>query len=205
MGLDFSYLLYFPRENLWDVLQSLASLCRPSDLPTLIVFPDHMLPLSMEPWDKKDRMMRFDEEEFGFTLSIYFPLDEAIREYAQRAFSEHYQEMAKESPLGFPIGYVYTTVNNGVKIPDSPRNDPKLALIEFGTTGTRMSLLFSESDSIRRRFCELLNKHAGICGVFNMENDGEVIWWKGRNVQWRIGDPFLHPDDIQQEISDQAG
>ncbi|UCD99379.1 MAG: hypothetical protein JSV42_01235, partial [Chloroflexota bacterium] len=78
-----------------------------------------------------------------------------------------------------------------------------LVLFDFGTTGTRMSLLFSYSTSIRKTFTELLEKHHGICGVFNREAEGgEVFWFKGRRVSVYIEDQFMLPDEIEVILSE---
>jgi hypothetical protein len=44
MGLNYSYLLYFKRERMWDALQGVVTLADPHDPPpTTIQFPDHDL------------------------------------------------------------------------------------------------------------------------------------------------------------------
>ena len=43
MGLDFSYLLYFKREDLWSVLQGVVAIAEPHQPPITIHFPDHEL------------------------------------------------------------------------------------------------------------------------------------------------------------------
>jgi len=205
MGLDFSYLLYFKRERLWDALQGVAALCRPNELPALIVFPDHILSLSIEPWDDKDRMVKCDEPEFGFKISMYFLPDDSLKEYLQRAFSEYYEEMSKESPLGLPVGYIYLTVYNDMHSLDQEPLDPDLVMMEFGTTGTRMSLLFSESVSIRKQFTTLLEQYSGVCGMFNMEMEGLVFWLNGRRMEEQISDPWMHPKMITDELKEAPG
>ena len=88
---------------------------------------------------------------------------------------------------------IYLTIYQ--EIPDQPASD--LVLFNFGTTGTKMSILFLESDSIRKTFEELLEKIPGICGVFNRETSGEVIWFKGRQISEEISDPYLPPAEIE--------
>lgn len=197
MGLDFSYLLYFKRERLWDALQGVAAVSRPSQLPTLIAFPDHMLSLSLGSWDEKERIYQYNDSEFGFATSMYFPEDAEIRDYTKRVFPDYYNEMAKESPKGIPVGYIYLTVYNDLQSLDQDDIDPGLVMMEFGTTGTNMSILFSNSISIRRKFVELLSKYGGVCGIFNMEIEAKVFWWHGVEVDEDIGDAWMSPKEIE--------
>lgn len=197
MGMDYSYLLYFKRQDLWQALQGVASTSQPSKLPTLIVFPDHMLSLSLESWGKNEKLIGHDAAQFGFMTSIYFPPDAAIREYLQRVSPEHYEAMSKESLLGLPVGIIYLSVYNNMLNFREKTWDPELVLLDFGTPGTNMSLLFAESDSIRNRFTRLLEKYHGVCGVLNMEDGGRVFWLNGRRVEAEIPDPYLPPAEIE--------
>ncbi len=55
MGLNYKYMLYFHKDQLWEVLKGLSDLCdREGMKPTTIQFPDHdlMIPL-MSSWEKK--------------------------------------------------------------------------------------------------------------------------------------------------------
>lgn len=204
MGLDYSYLLYFKREQLWEALQGVARFARPSQCQTLVVFPDHILPLALEPWNKEHRMVKFDDPKFEFTISLYFPEDDEITEYALRLFPDYYETMVKESPLGIPIGTIYTTVYSDLSVfmkefDNSDKKELATAdhvLMEFGTTGTKMSLLFSESASIRNRFQELLEANHGVCGILNREGPSEVIWLNGRRLASWIDDPSMPLEEI---------
>ncbi|MEX2162425.1 MAG: hypothetical protein WD751_11000 [Anaerolineales bacterium] len=196
MGLDYSYLLYFKRERLWDALQGLAGFTRPSKKQTVVVFPDHILLLPLEPWYSEHRMVKFDAPQFPFTISIYFQEDEAIREYVMRNFREHYEEMSKESPLGFPIGIIYLTVYRDLQAFNKDFDNTDLVLMEFGTTGTRMSLLFAESRSIRKRFEGLLEAHQGVYGILNLEGPARLIWCSGHRVDYELPDAFMKPEEI---------
>jgi hypothetical protein len=200
MGLDFSYLLYFKRDSLWELLQDVAARARPSELPTLVAFPDHILSLSLRCSNEKDRLVRCDGPEFGFDTSIYFPEDEEITDYAKRLFPEYYEEMSKESPLGFPIGCIYLTVYNDLSAFHQKVRDPDLVMLEFGTPGTTMSLLFSVSASIRERFTGLLENHSGICGLLNMENEALVFWLDGRRLDETIPSPWSSPAEIRDML-----
>ncbi len=196
MGLDFSYMLYFERGQLWNALQAVVEIAWAHDPPTLIHFPDHALTLPLDTWaplDKKD--FQHDEPEFNFAIVLNFPEDAAILEYLRvRDHNIHNGPPDPDTKQG--IGMIYLTVYQ--EIPDQPAVD--LILFNFGTTGTNMSILFQESESIRKTFVDLLEKIPGICGVFNRETSGEVIWFKGRQISEEIGDPTLLPAEIEAAL-----
>jgi hypothetical protein len=200
MGLDYSYLLYFKRQKLWDVLQTVMEMSRPSSLPTLVVFPDHILPLSLKGWGEKERIVNFNEPQIDFTTSIYFHPDEEIKDYIKRNSPEHYETMSIESPLGIPIGCIYLTIYNDLRKFENKDWDPNLTLLNFGTPGTKMSVLFSESASIRNRFVELLETHDGICGILNMEDSAIVFWLNGYLFDKTIPDPYMTPEEIKSYL-----
>jgi len=69
MGLYYNYLLYFKRNQLWDVLQGLEDFCDTEGMnPTTIQFSDHdlVIPL-MSSWDEKD-VIAFNKPEIDFAI-----------------------------------------------------------------------------------------------------------------------------------------
>lgn len=202
MGLDYSYLLYFKREALWNALLGIARIARPSPLPTLVAYPDHFRAVPLEAWGKNERIINHDDPQFGFATSLYFPADDDIITYLKHVSRDKFESMSAESPLGLPVGCIYITVYNNPKAFEDRASDPDLVLIEFGTPGTTMSILFSESVSIRRRFEDLLVQYDGVCGVLNMEDYAHVIWLKGRPLDLRIPDPFMTPNEIENFIKE---
>ncbi len=198
MGLDYSYLLYFKREALWDVLQGITGISRPSPLPTLVTYPDHFRTIHLETWGRNERIIYHDDPQFGFTASIYFPPDDDILTYLKHFSHEKFNLLAAESPLGLPVGCIYITVYNDPAVFDDRALDPNLVLFEFGTSGSTMSILFSESVSIRKRFEDLLVQYEGVCGVLNLEDYAHVIWLNGRPLDLRIPDPFMPPGEIEK-------
>jgi hypothetical protein len=96
-----------------------------------------------------------------------------------------------------PIGYIYLTIYTDLSKLHPEGNPSNLVLFNFGTTGTRMSLLFDESTSIRKAFVGLLEQVPGVCGVFNREMDGVLFWINGRKVSEEIGDPYMLPEEIE--------
>jgi len=198
MGLDYSYLLYFKRDRLWDVLQAVVAISRPAEKCSQIVFPDYTLILQLQPWYQKEGTFNFNDPKFDFLVVMYFPPDREIWEYLQDVSPEYLELWSRESPLGLPIGCIYLTVFNDLNAHEKKDWDPNLVMLEFGTTGTTMSILFSESDSIRCRFQNLLEANHGICGILNMENSARVIWWNGQKVDMEISNLFPSPEEINK-------
>lgn len=208
MGLDFSYLLYFERQHLWDALQGVVAIAEPYEPPIVIQFPDHELSIPLDSWTLKDKQVHHDDPDFGFDAVLRFELDDEIEEY----LGDRYYEDDGRSPPGTDgenkvyIGYIYLGINNDLSR-EYPNNEVSdLVLFDFGTPGTRMSLLFSYSTSIRKTFTELLEKHHGVCGVFNREADGgELFWYKGSRMSIYIDDQFLPPDEIELLLEQRNG
>jgi len=201
MGLDYSFRLYFHRKDLWDVLQGIADISVRTTLPTLVIFPDFMRAYPIEGWGDRKKIIPWNDPAFGFTVAINFEKDEEIVEYLRRMHGKDFYEASTENPAGIPIGSVYIEVYSDLNRFEAKDWDPDIVLIDFGTPGSHMSMLFFESNSIRVRFQELLERYQGICGVLNMEDYGYVIWYKGRRVDFRIPDPYMSPAEIETFLS----
>lgn len=206
MGLDFSYLLYFKRGYLWDALQGVVDIAEPHQPPIKIQFPDHVLSIPLDSWTLKDKQVHHDDPDFGFDTVLRFDLDDEIEDY----LGDRYYESDGRSPPGpdadnkVAIGYIYLGINNDLSREYPDNNTDDLVLFDFGTTGTRMSLLFSYSSSIRKTFTELLEKNHGICGVFNREyGGGELFWFNGRRMSFDIDDQSMLPDEIEMLLEKQ--
>ena len=195
MGLDYSYLLYFKRENLWDALQGVVRMAEPHQPPTRILFPDRELLIPLDSWAMRHKEIHHDDPEFSFTTVLRFDRDEALQDYIDRHGIDD-PDRGPPDPDGggqFSIGYIYLDIHQ--EIPERPASD--LVLFDFGTPGTRMSLLFDESSSIRQAFVQLLERYQGVCGVFNREDYGRLIWLNGQIFSEEIDDPYLLPDEIE--------
>ncbi len=197
MGLDYSYLLYFKREQLWDILQGIADIAEPHQPPAEIHFPDHVLSIPLDNWSMHDQEIQHDAPEFGFSTVLLFEEDEAILDYLLSRDHGEAEDFRgppdADGKIRIAIGYIYLTIYQ--ENPYQPASD--LVLFDFGTTGTRMSLLFANSTSIRNTFINLLDKFDGICGVFNDESAGELFWFKGESLSEELGDPFMSPEEIE--------
>jgi len=200
MGLDYSYLLYFKREQLWDVLQGVVELAEPHHPAVKIHFPDHILSIPLDTWSMKNQEIQHDAADFSFSTVLLFEEDEAILDYVLSRDHGEKDDLRSPPDNGkehrIAIGYIYLTIHQ--VIPDQPGSN--LVMFDFGTTGTRMSLLFANSTSIRNTFIYLLEKCNGICGVFNNESGGDLFWFKGETLSEEIEDPFMAPEEIEVRL-----
>jgi hypothetical protein len=202
MGLNYSYQLYFHRDKLWPVLQSLAGFANSLDSHHQIdiIFPDgHELTLPFtssygitqehRDWDNKTQPIYFEDtaKSIQFNTSLYFEVDEVIEVYMQQT-QEDFQEQGDEytdwmplrdSQNRYPIGYIYLTVSIDLNRYGGNEYRTDLICFDFTAATTSMSLLFEKSTSIRKTFIRLLEEHEGVCGLFDDETlsgTGWLIW-----------------------------
>ena len=81
MGIDFSYILYFDSNKLWDALQAVVDIASHHHPPTKIVFPDRELDIPFETWGANKRKISLYDDVLAFHFSIDFEEDEAIEYY----------------------------------------------------------------------------------------------------------------------------
>jgi hypothetical protein len=202
MGLDYSYMLYFKRDQLADVLQGVADIAEKHHPPTRIHFPDRVVDVPLGSWRSEEKILQYDDAELGFDTVLIFDEDEAILDWGHGQVVDDSFRSPPETETAnlVSIGYIYLTVYNDLSqyFPEKDLKD--LVLFDFGTTGTRMSKLFYYSTSIRKKFIELIRKYNGVCGVFNNEEEGEVFWLNGREMNEYITDPWMLPEEIEREL-----
>ena len=203
MGLDYSYLLYFKRQHLWEALRGVAAIAEPHHPPTVIQFPDHELAVPLDSWLLDDKTAHHDDPVFSFSIVLNFEEDDEILDYIitrdrGRTDSDRSPPDEESSTL-IPIGYIYLTIYNDLSERIDINEPSDLVLFDFGTTGTRMSMLFSYSTSIREAFADLLDRYHGVCGVFNREDGGgELFWLNGRRLSETIADAYIGPGEIEK-------
>ena len=206
MGLDYSYLLYFKREHLWDALHGVAGIAEPHQPPIKIYFPDHKLPVPLKVWNYEEGSIHHDDPEFNFDTVLFFEEDDAIEDYLlllDRDGKYNYRSPPGEDEVPrVRIGYIYLTIYSDLsqRYPHrKPADD--LVLFDFGTTGTRMSMLFYYSTSIRKTFVKLMESHQGVCGMFNKEDGGgELFWFQGHKMSEDIEDAYMLPEEIEATL-----
>lgn len=204
MGINHNYLLYFKKDQLWDVLKGLAEYCDTKGMkPTTIQFPGHdlVIPL-MSSWGEKG-LIPYDSLEIDLAISMNFEEDDAIIDYIINRDGISFDRSPPEdgSPRIQSIGFIYLTVYTDLSHHYAFKKPTDMVLFKFGTTGTKMSFLFSESTSIRKTFVNLLEHNHGIAGIFDWENGyGELFWFRGRHLQFSLSSNFLIPEEIELEL-----
>lgn len=204
MGLNYKYLLYFQKKDLWNVLQGLGDYCdKVGDKDAIIRFPDHDLVLPLMPsWGEED-LISYDKPEFELALSMNFEEDPAIIEYLRDRDGDQFDRSPPEDGQAkvYSIGFIYLTVYTDLSQHYGFKQPNDMVLFEFNTTGTHMSFLFSDSTSIRKTFIHLLERYKGLIGIFDWENDyGELFWLKGKHLDFRLSSNYMLLEEIEEEL-----
>jgi hypothetical protein len=181
MGLDYSYEIFMPAQNIAGALAELAELApRPHRVPPLtLTMPGGdqvIVPFTSnfksEPVDcSTSGMLELD-------TSIMFGVDDAVREFFEVRDSE-LDELGR-----IAIGYVYLTVRF------APALHPHYASLQFTAATSRMSRMFERSASIRAVFTGLTVAGGGVCCVLDTESDTlQICWLNGRPIQETVPGP----------------
>ena len=205
MGLNYSYMLYFKRDQLSDVLQGVIEIARPDPSPSQVCFPDHTLKIPLGSYYSEAKTYQYDDTVLRFQPVLIFDEDQAILDWCE---PRHKLDDSFRSPPG--ADHVNRISIDGIdlNVYNDLSSDPEimldlgdLVLFQFRAFISRISAMFLTSTSIRKRFTELLRKHDGVCGLFDDEEKGEVFWLNGKEVSGFVEDPWLHPEEIEQKLS----
>ena len=171
MGLDYSFFLVFPKERLWDALDGVAAIAEIDLGETIIHFPDGDRTIPLSCWGYNKTSFRHDDPEFRFASSLRFPEDEAILEYVRdRDGADVWRAPPEDAePRHHHIGFIYLYVYSDLQAFSSRFPQQDLVVMNFVSAGTTMSLVFSESTSMRKTFIQLLESHDGVYGILNRE------------------------------------
>lgn len=208
--MDYRYLLFFERAARLDVLEQLGTMAAVSDLEhqSLLVLPDRVVTLPFAGWMQTGARIPWDDPSptWDFMTVLCFEPDDAIEGYLDRLDhrfgserldgrdDRHHDEQGRAE-----IGYVYLRVHNDMSNWPSETGDD-LVLFEFGTPGSSMSVLFTESDSIRRTFVRLLQTARGVYGVLDMEDPADLFWLRGEEVAERLPTAEMSLAEIERFI-----
>ena len=208
MGLQYSYLLYFDRKDLWDVLKGLEQFCETNaKSATTIQFPDHDLVLPLESFGGAGNKHAYDRAAFGFSILMYFNEDQAIYDYCSSwGGYQNDRSPPDEGIRKVAIGTIYLTVYADLSMHFGFVNKPTdMVLFEFSTTGSKMSTLFYFSTSIRKTFINVLEKFNGLIGILDLEDDdNQLFWFKGRHLELILPNNFLLPEEIEQIVKQES-
>jgi hypothetical protein len=195
MGLDYSFLLYFQRRYLWDALDGLAEIADPVGPPTRVNLPDAIMRLPFEAWAGTPAQLdsASPPHEINLMTALNFAPDDALEEYRDR----------NDDPLPSPngpisVGYIYLTVSCDLPAREYGETDPDLVLFQLTAATTNMSVLFTESPSIRGAFIRILETCGGVCGILDREDAGELVWFRGRETSAHLPDAWLTMLEIEE-------
>ncbi|MCD4674241.1 MAG: hypothetical protein K8R77_16375 [Anaerolineaceae bacterium] len=200
MGLDYSFVLYFKRQDPWHLLEGAARFAD-HDLKeqTAILYPGEIMRLPFEAWAGTEKKLPIpyddDSKEWDFMTSLYFDPDEPLRDFVERNGMEDVYNKEQIS-----IGYIYLTVYNDWREYDDSY-DPNLIRLQFMSAGTRMSILFAESLSMRRAFTRYLRDYQGVYGLLDREMDAVLFWLRGEEMDVAIPDAWMGLKEIEDYLS----
>ncbi|MGW1563618.1 hypothetical protein ACWCQ1_45155 [Streptomyces sp. NPDC002144] len=171
MGLDYSYEIFMPPQNVPRALTRLAELASPRrDMPRLpVTLPGGeqlILPFTSayetEPVDcSAGGPLELD-------TSILIGVDDALREFARDGIDEEGRAA---------VGYIYLTVRF------SPAWHPNFASLQFTAATSSMSRMFVQSTSVRKTFTDLTATTGGVCCLLDTETDiFDICWLNGKTL-----------------------
>lgn len=199
MGLDYRYLLFFERAAELDVFRHLAAIAAAGgdevatiEVPAQGDFPYRTVTLPFRSWAGTEKHLWWDDPEWNFATVLAFEPDEAI-EWYQRD-DPRLDEQGRHE-----IGYIYLTVRRRMEDWASGV-DRDVVLFDFGTTGSKMSAMFQESESVRRAMVDLLEECRGVCGVFDTEDSATLFWWHGRDLEVELPTAELDLAEVERYV-----
>jgi hypothetical protein len=201
MGRDYEYHLYFPREQMWNVLQSLAAIAMTDSGETTIVLPDCEIVLPFTSgFENKTIVFNETLTRMSFDTSLYFDSDAVIEEHLETLYSQEDREFLRDSKGRVGIGFIYLSVEPNLKNVGCGKWKwkPNICRFEFTAATTAMSLLFENSPSIRQTFTHLLEANQGLCGYFHDSDyhyfETYAFWPKGMSVKETEPRFLVEPD-----------
>ena len=201
MGLDYSFVLYFKRQDPWHLLEGAARFADQGlKEQTAILYPGEIMRLPFEAWAGTEKLLPIpyddDSKEWDFMTSLYFDPDEPLRDYVERNRMEDVYNKEQIS-----IGYIYLTVyNDWREYGDS--YDPNLIRLQFMSAGTHMSILFAESLSMRRAFIRYLRDYQGVYGLIDREMDAVLFWLRGEEMDVVMPHAWMGLKEIDEYLND---
>jgi len=196
MGLDYSFLLFFKKQNPWNLLEGVAEFADHNlESNTAIRLRNKIMRLPFESWagtEKKLPIPYYDgSNEWKFMTSLYFEVDDELYDYAEYNKIEDVEMQQRVA-----VGYIYLTVCRDSSV-YSESYDPNLILLHFAAATTRMSTLFARSYSMRKTFTSLLDRFQGVYGLIDRENDAVLFWLRGKGLEVEIPDAWMALTEIE--------
>ncbi len=198
---EFSYVLYFRREGLWQALMGVSAMAHPLRSPAQFLFPGG------EAADSPDDL---SWEEIDFSHSIPFHFSVVLRFELDEFIQEHVMALPADDPLRGPpdpeggnqtlLGDITMTLYRDLTDFASDFDEPDLSILEFHALTPKMSYLFKRSPSIRKAFRSLLISHGGVGGLFDAVFSARLFWWRGQDMDLGLRNVYVTPTEIDDRL-----
>ncbi len=199
MGLDYSILCFFEKQDPWQILDGVAGFADHGlKKHTAIQYPDKIIRLPFEAWAGSETSdpIPYDDgsKSWEFMTSLLFEKDEFVSDYA---YDYDLDEGTDQTHVS--VGYIYLSVYRHWKGYDDTY-DPALILLQFAAASSNMSLLLAQSSAVRKPFIHLLENYRGVYGVIDNEMDGILFWHRNRVMDIRIPDAWGRLKEIDDYL-----
>jgi hypothetical protein len=196
MGMNYSFVLFFDRDYVWEALRGIARVSSQHQPPTKIILPNRQISVPLEPYSSDKYEMHHTERKLEFQIMMHFSAeDQEIIKYGLEMGYEGADRCPPDAKKGYQIGigYIYLSIY----LNDPIRSSQDWVLFEFYAASTTMSFLFAKSTSIQNGFIELLRNYHGISGALDRELDGGRLFWFRGNVYDVDMFAYNLPDQIE--------
>ena len=199
MGLDYSILCFFEKQDPWQILDGAAEFTDHSlEKHTAVQYPNKIMRLPFTTWAGTETSgpIPYDDESksWEFMTSLLFEKDEFVSDYA-----DHYDLDEDPGQTHVSIGYVYLSAYRHWAGYEGTY-DQALVLLQFAAATTNMSLLFAQSHAVRKPFIQLLENFRGLYGVIDNEMDGILFWHRNKVMDVRVPDAWGSLKEIDEYL-----
>ncbi|WP_330334590.1 hypothetical protein OHS33_35740 [Streptomyces sp. NBC_00536] len=181
MGLDYSYEIITPAQNVTRALAELVELAPRTrrEPPLTLTLPGgDQLVVPFTSNFKSDPVDCSTDSVLELDTSLMVGVDDAVREYVEGRVLE-LDELGRAE-----IGYVYLTARL------APVQHPRHASLQFTAATSGMSRMFERSASIRAAFTGLTAASGGVCCLLDTEGDTfHVCWLNGQAIDETVPGP----------------
>ncbi|WP_034263958.1 hypothetical protein [Actinospica robiniae] len=198
MGIDYSFEIFVPAGNVARALTLLAELapqCDRDRLPLRVDLPGgERLSLPFTSGFEHRPIDASSADVLDLETWIMFGADDAVR--------EHRNPAAEIDELGrVEVGYIYLTVTF------ARARHARFASLDFTAAATSMSLMFQQSESVRKTFTDLTVASGGVCCLLDTQTEvHDICWLNGEPMRETVPGPrFVGFHDLVAAWPDPPG